>query len=459
MSLSLPLRINLISLIFAALVASVLTALGGFFLHHQERDNAIVRATLAADELATRASRLIAFDMGFADFLGFDEQCAAVIRSDPMLRDAAIFDAHGIQQYHSGGGRIDWPGNTRLPDADSTETVRTATGILVLNPVVRGKSEVLGFAIVAIDEGVVMRSTLRNVGWLVASAFGLFVVGLIIQQGIFWRAVGRPLASLVRTADSIQPDRLVQIPDLPDLDSNDDIGRLYRAFSRLVQRLLEARRELLTQNEQLENAVLERTTELERVNADLARDIERRKELEEELRTLASTDALTGLANRAFMMPYLERRIDQARRNDTPLGLILLDFDGFKHINDTHGHAVGDRVLQIMGIRIQQVCRQSDVLARLGGDEFLISFEGLLDQTQADALCRRVVTLFESPLQVDDLSLQLGVSVGAALFPRDGEDLTTLMAAADIAMYAIKQRGGGFLFASANTSSALGSPQ
>jgi len=323
---------------------------------------------------------------------------------------------------------------------------------------VRGKSEVLGFAVIAIDDAAVMNSTLRSVGWLVASAFGLFVIGLVIQQGIFWRAVGRPLAGLVRTADSIQPDRLVQIPDLPDLDSNDDIGRLYRAFSRLVQRLLEARRELLTQNEQLENAVLERTTELERVNADLARDIERRKELEEELRALASTDSLTGLANRAFMMPYLERRIDQARRNDTPLGLILLDFDGFKHINDTHGHAIGDRVLQIMGVRIQQVCRQSDVLARLGGDEFLISFEGFLDQSQADALCRRVVALFDAPLQVNHLSLQLGVSVGAAIFPQDGDDLTTLMAAADIAMYAIKQRGGGFLFASqnnpANSSSA-----
>lgn len=450
MSLSLPLRINLISLIFAALVASVLTALGGFFLHHQEQENAVIRATLAADELATRASRLIAFDMGFADFLGFDEQCAAVIRGDPSLREAAIFDANGIEQYHSGSGKIVWPGNAELPEAEGSKTVKTASDVLVLNPVVRGKSEVLGFAVIAIDGHIVMQSTLHTVSWLVASAVGLFVVILVIQQGIFWRAIGSPLANLVRTADSIQPDQLVEIPNLSALDSPDDISRLYRAFSRLVQRLLEARKELLMQNEQLEQAVRERTTELERVNLDLAHDIERRKELEDELRTQASTDALTGLSNRAFMMPYLERRIEQARRNATPLGLILLDFDGFKYINDTHGHAVGDRVLQIMGVRIQQVCRQSDVLARLGGDEFVISFEGLLDQSQADALCRRVVTLFESPVQVGNLSLQLGVSVGAALFPRDGDDLTTLMAAADIAMYAIKQRGGGFLFASEN---------
>jgi diguanylate cyclase (GGDEF)-like protein len=448
MSLSLPLRINLTSLVFAALVASVLTALGGFFLHHQERDNAIARATLAADELAKRASRLIALDMGFSDFLGFNEQCAAVIRNDPMLRDAAIFDAQGKQHYHSGSGPLAWPGNAQLPEADSTQTLTTTSGTLALYPVVRGKNEVLGFAIVAIDDGVVMRATLHSVGWLVASAIGLFVIGLVIQQRIFWRAIGRPLSNLVRTADSIQPDNLVQIPHLPEFDSNDDIGRLYGAFARLVQRLLEARRDLLAQNEQLENAVRDRTIELERVNTDLARDIERRKELEEELRTLASTDALTGLANRAFMMPYLERRIEHARRNATPLGLILLDFDGFKQINDTYGHAVGDRVLQIMGGRIQQVCRQSDVLARLGGDEFLISFEGRRGQPQSDALCRRVVALFDAPIEVGELKLQVGVSIGAAQFPRDGEDLTSLIVAADVAMYAIKQRGGGFLFAS-----------
>ncbi|MDB5799163.1 MAG: hypothetical protein JWL63_102 [Rhodocyclales bacterium] len=449
MAVSLPLRINLISLVFSVLVASVLTVLGGFFLQHQQTENAIIRATLAADELATRASRLVAFDMGFADFLRFDDQCAEVIRSDPMLRVAAIFDAQGAQQYHSGRGDIEWPRNTELPDADGTKTVATRTGVLVLNPIVRGKSEVVGYAIVAINDDAVLHATLSNVGWLAACAFGLFIVGLIFQQGIFWRAVGRPLASLVRTADSIQPDRLVQIPDLPHMNANDDIGRLYGAFSRLVQRLLEARSELIVQNERLENAVRERTTELERVNADLAHDIERRKELEEELRTLASTDALTGLANRAFILPYLERRIEQARRQNAPFGLVLLDFDGFKHINDTHGHAVGDRVLQIMGERLQQVCRQSDALARLGGDEFLISFEAFADQSQADALCRRVVALFEAPLQIDGLSLPLGVSVGAALFPQDGDDLTTLMAAADVAMYAVKQRGGGFLFASA----------
>ncbi|MDB5888790.1 MAG: sensor diguanylate cyclase, partial [Rhodocyclales bacterium] len=337
LSRSLPLRINLISLIFSALVAFVLTALGGFFLHREQTANAVIRATLAADELATRANRLVSLDMDFADFLRFDDQCAEVIRSDPMLRSAALFNTNGIQQYSSGADRIDWPFAVQLPDANRARTVAaSASGILVLHPVMRSKNEVVGYAVVAVNDAAVLHATLNSVGWLVASAFGLFVVGLIIQQGILWRAVGRPLANLVRTADSIQPDRLVQIPELPGMNANDDVGRLYGAFSRLVQRLLDARHELIVQNERLENAVRERTTELERVNADLAYDIERRKELEEELRKLASTDALTGLANRAFIMPYLERRLDQARRNSTPLGLILLDFDGFKHINDTH---------------------------------------------------------------------------------------------------------------------------
>jgi len=125
----------------------------------------------------------------------------------------------------------------------------------------------------------------------------------------------------------------------------------------------------------------------------------------------------------------------------------LFDFDDFKQINDTYGHAVGDQVLQIMGKRIEQVCRQSDVLARLGGDEFLVAFEAYLDDAQVESLCNRIVALFDSPMQLGNLSLRVGVSIGVALFQRNGDDLTTLLAAADSAMYAAKQSGGGFRFA------------
>ncbi|MFT3736696.1 MAG: diguanylate cyclase [Rhodocyclaceae bacterium] len=452
MTISLPLRINLISLVFAALVATVLTVIGGAFIYQQQRQNAIARAQIASDELASRAERLLGMQLRYEDFLGFDEQCSAVIRSDPLLSESALFNERGIQQYRSNAGGIAWPIGESLPEPGSTRTLYTNTGVIVVHPVVLGKDNVRGYTIVAINGETLLRETFRPIGWLVLSGMALFIVGLVIQQGIFWRAVGRPLARLVRTADELRPGDPAQIVALQQLTEKDDIGRVYAALARLMQRLADARNELVAQNTQLEAAVRERTEQLERANSELALDIERRKELEDELRTLASTDSLTGLSNRSFIMPYLERRLEQARRNYSPLGVVILDFDGFKNINDTYGHAVGDQALQIMGRRIEQVCRQSDVLARLGGDEFLIAFEAFLDDTQAEALCRRIIMLFEQPLQINSLSLKLGVSIGVAMFPRNGGDLVALLSAADRAMYQAKSEGGGFHFAPASHS-------
>ena len=452
MSMSLPLRINLISLVFASLVATVLTGLGGVFLHHQQMENAANRAYFAAEELAARAQRLVALEMGLDDFLNFEQQCAAVIQNNPQLREAALLDSQGAPRYRSQPG----PLATELPQ-DLLAAARRSTqvrgngqqlGEYVLLPVLRGKDRVVAYALVAVDHEAVLRSTLQRVAWLVLSALALFALAVLLQQYIFWRAIGRPLGALVQTADEIQPDRLSAFPELPELPQQDDIGRLYGAFSRLMQRLMEARRALIAQNEALEATVHERTAQLTDANAELALDILRREQLEAELRRLASTDALTGLANRAFVMNYLAKRIDHVRRHPGPLGVMLFDFDGFKAINDTHGHAAGDEALRVMATRLQATCRQSDLVARLGGDEFLVVFEGSENLDGVASLAQRIMRLFDDPIAWNGLSLRLGVSIGAAIFPTHGSDLNTLLAQADLAMYDIKQRGGGFGLAS-----------
>lgn len=451
MSLSLPLRINLISLVFASLVATVLTALGGLFLHHQQAENAVNRAKLAADELVVRTRKLLDLDLRFADFIGFDEQCAAVIRNDPLLYQAGVFDAARANRFHSRAGLMRWPVGATPPEADAHLVVPVRAGAQVVRPIMRAPGEVDGYAVVAVNGGAVLGSTLRVVAWLMASALGLFVVGLLIQQRVFWRTVGRPLAALVRTADSIQPDNLSSLHPVRDActASDDDIGRLTRAFARLIQRLLDVRAQLVAQNELLEATVHERTAELERLNAELAHDIERRKQLEGELRTLASTDALTGLANRAFILPYARQRLDHVRREGQRLGLMLFDFDGFKAINDSHGHAVGDELLRRVAQRIRRLCRNSDVVARLGGDEFLVVFEDFHNRVDAERIGRRLLTVFDDPVEVGTVRLKLGASIGVSLYPDDANEFDALMAAADGAMYTIKQRGGGLLFAAA----------
>jgi diguanylate cyclase (GGDEF)-like protein len=448
MSLSLPLRINLISLVFASLVASVLTALGGWFLYHQQNENAVNRARLAADELSVRTQKLLDLQLSFADFIGFNEQCVAVIRNDAQLRQAAVFDGERTLRFHSGAHAPSWPADTPLPDGRGAVIVPTPAGAVVIHALATSSARTAGYAVVAVNGSEVTKATLRSVSWLVASAMLLFVLGLLIQQGIFWRTVGRPLASLVRTADNIQPDDLADgLPPIDSTHSDDDIGRLYSAFSRLMRRLMDARRELLKQNEALEHAVQLRTMQLELVNAELERDIERRKELEEELRRQATTDTLTGLHNRAYILPHARSMLQRAQREHKAMGLLMFDFDGFKQINDTHGHAVGDEVLRIMAQRLQRTCRSSDALARLGGDEFLLAFDNAGDDLEVEAFARRLLALFDEPLAVGALSLRVGVSIGIALYPEHAGTFDSLLARADHTMYTVKQDGGGFRFA------------
>lgn len=458
MSMSLPLRINLISLVFASLVATVLTALGGVFLHHQQLENARNRAHFAAEELSLRAQRLLALEMRVEDFLHFEQQCAAVIQGNELLHEAALLDAQGQLRYRSTpaalasplpAGLIETGTDRSTPRESDRGHHRSAEeGDFVVLPVLQGRDQIRAWVVVAVDGTAVLRSTLQSVAWLALSAIGLFAVAVVLQQAVFWREVGQPLATLVRTADEIQPDHLSRFPSMPpDHDGEDDIGRLYGAFSRLMGRLMEARQQLLDQNEALEATVRERTAQLTAANQELELDIRRREQLEAELRRLANTDALTGLANRSFVMNYLVKRIEHARRHGSPLGVMLFDFDGFKAINDRQGHAAGDEALQEMARRLQATCRSSDLVARLGGDEFLIVFEDFEHTGGIRILAERVMQLFEAPVSWNGVGLQLGVSIGAATFPEHGGDLTTLLAQADAAMYDIKQQGGGYLLA------------
>ncbi len=444
---SLPLRINLISLLFASLVAAVLTGLGGLFLHHQQRVNALEHARESADEIALRAQRLLALDLRFADFINFDAQCAEALHGDNALREAAVFDLRGRQVFHSHRSQLEWPA-TLSAEAGAAAEVHVDGATLAVRPIVLPGGGLQGHAVAVVDERAVLRETLNAVGWLAASAVLLVGAGLVVQQLILWSAVGRPLAELVKLADSIQPDASSALPP-PGVAGTDDIGRVHAAFGRLLRRLGDARAELIRHNEQLEATVRERTAELARLNGALELDIERRKLLEAELRTLASTDALTGLANRGFVLPYLERRVALAQRDGAPLAVMVLDLDRFKHINDTHGHAAGDHVLRETALRVVAVCRQSDVVARIGGDEFLVVLERIESLEAAEVLGRRLRAAFDLPVAYGPLQLAVGVSIGAAIFPVHGSDSASLMAAADAAMYEVKRRGGGFDFARA----------
>ncbi|HEV3312573.1 MAG TPA: diguanylate cyclase [Chloroflexota bacterium] len=173
------------------------------------------------------------------------------------------------------------------------------------------------------------------------------------------------------------------------------------------------------------------------------RDITRRKLLEEALARQAMYDSLTDLPNRAYLRNQLSNAIDEAAAGDGTFALLFLDLDGFKDINDTFGHHMGDELLKDVADRVVRIFGQKDTVARLGGDEFAIVLPGA-GRAEAARAMRAVVGEFLAPFHVCGKNATVGVSIGCSNYPHDGMDAAALMRHADAAMYVAKRAGLGF---------------
>jgi len=171
-------------------------------------------------------------------------------------------------------------------------------------------------------------------------------------------------------------------------------------------------------------------------------DITDRKRAEQELRYLANYDTLTGLPNRTLLAERLAHSLIRARRFGNQVALLFLDLDRFKHVNDSMGHAAGDRLLKAVAARIVTSVRESDTVARLGGDEFTVVLEDVHDPAEADAVARKLLQAFSTPLDIDGRhEMVISPSIGISLYPEHGQVPTDLLKHADTAMYYAKERG------------------
>jgi len=170
-------------------------------------------------------------------------------------------------------------------------------------------------------------------------------------------------------------------------------------------------------------------------------DVTHLVERERRYRHEADHDHLTGLANRRLLERTLDATIARAMHNDRGVAILLVDLDGFKEINDRHGHAAGDVVLRKVATRLRRNLRERDLVARFGGDEFVLVLADLQHPEEiADAFAERVHDALIEHMEIDDdLSLQVGASIGRATHPADGRDAAALLEAADRAMYAEKR--------------------
>lgn len=231
-----------------------------------------------------------------------------------------------------------------------------------------------------------------------ASIFGSYLIA---------RTITRPLRSLTQSAAKIQQGNYTEPIDLRQ---NDEIGVLATSLNYMREGIATRESKILR---------------------------------------LAYQDTLTDLPNRALFNDRLTQAAAFAKRNDTPLSILMIDLDRFKYVNDTLGHTAGDEVLRQVGFRLRAVLRESDTIARLGGDEFAI----LLPDADPGAVKRvvyKILQALEAPIQLGEQSLDVGGSVGIASFPEHSDDPGTLMRYADVAMYIAKRSNSGSAFYESN---------
>ena len=215
-------------------------------------------------------------------------------------------------------------------------------------------------------------------------------------------------------------------------------------------------KDVLHQSELIEEKVQECAEDLHTINEALAQEVRERKRLEQKLniskaeearaRYLAYHDITTGLANRALFNEKFEHALIQAERHNWSLAVLYVDLDKFKAINDTYGHHVGDKLLQLVGSRLQACIRAEDTISRIGGDEFLCLLMEVKNDLAVGKIAELMVKKVSQTCEINQIKLVIQPSIGIAMYPRDGKTAEILLKNADTAMYQAKQGKENYFF-------------
>ncbi len=173
----------------------------------------------------------------------------------------------------------------------------------------------------------------------------------------------------------------------------------------------------------------------------VCRDISRQRATEERLRRMATHDEVSGLPNRSLLSDRLRMALAQARRTEIGFSVLALNLDGFKKVNDALGHAVGDALLRVAGMRLRDALRDVDTLARVSGDEFVAVLPAAVDPEEIQAVARRMISTMQLPFEIEGNCLYVSASIGVATYPQHGDSEVTLLAHASAALHRAKETG------------------
>jgi diguanylate cyclase (GGDEF)-like protein len=212
---------------------------------------------------------------------------------------------------------------------------------------------------------------------------------------------------------------------------------------RAEQQAAFANDELRKANEDLERRVEERTSRLIETNQKLKKEIADREELQVKSQYLAYHDSLTGLGNRLLFKEHLEEALTDVSMAPHPVAVLFLDLDGFKSVNDTLGHSVGDLLLKSIAIKLRNILRPTDRISRLGGDEFAILQMSVVQPGSSLALAQEILAIAGQEFTIDGHDVTVGASIGIAIGSPNETDAETILKSADLAMYSAKSDGRG----------------
>jgi diguanylate cyclase (GGDEF)-like protein len=270
----------------------------------------------------------------------------------------------------------------------------------------------------------------------VTHAFGIWTIWHATYgiEGLFKLATALLAMTAALVMISILPKALV-------LPAPAELARVNRRLEREIAERRRVERELRRARDQLQCRVEQRTAALSAANEQLRKEVRERRQVEEQLRHLAQHDALTGLPNRVLLRDRLTQAMARADRERRRIAVMMLDLDNFKHVNDTLGHPIGDRLLRVVAERLSSGLRATDTVARLGGDEFAIVQTGLERIDGAAVLAQKLLDALGRPVEIDGSEVDTSASIGISVYPDDSVEPADLLARADMAMYRAKSEG------------------
>jgi len=351
----------------------------------------------------------------------------AALEGEPHVVAAAIFTKDGrvFATYRRPGATLDAKALRIAAGA------RPTPGRLIVSRTVRSESGTLGTVAVLSDLTAVRERLKLHVAValavLLASALVAFLLAWWLQT-----MISRPIFHLLATAQRVSREKDYSLRAVKH--GTDELGGLIDGFNDMLAQMEEREQQLRHAQDDLEQRVEERTRALQQ-------EIEARQRVEETIRQLAYFDALSGLPNRVLFNDRLSQALTYAERNGEMVAVMLLDLDRFKTINDTLGHAMGDKVLRTVAQRLRGCLRAEDTVARMGGDEFPILLPGVGSAEGALKVAEKIIEALRPPLELEGHRLYATASIGVALFPLHGHDGATLVKNADAALYRAKDQG------------------